>query len=204
MADKMKSIPDTVKNTPALAIRVVVSSDTSSKFKDGDDVNIKVKQRVSASHLWNRVVWKTFLQYDDGTLLVDVQFEENKYNKEATELPRESQTLTEKVTEVNKPCQTQQLEKINTETVNTQAEKKTEPETSITFHMNSEKLISLKDGDKVMFVDRLGNKLAVKTKECVDKSKEIIAYIRELNKSGKFNYFTIVLYFDFNSYEGWV
>lgn len=84
------------------------------------------------------------------------------------------------------------------EEVKEEVEKQPEPkiaetETSKVYILNPEPLAKLKEGDKVMFVERINNRFVLKTKECVDKSKELVAYIRELDKSG--NLFLCTLYF---------
>ncbi|XP_057652384.1 uncharacterized protein LOC130891580 isoform X2 [Diorhabda carinulata] len=44
-------------------------------------------------------------------------------------------------------------------------------------------LLKLKNNDKVMLLDMVGNKFAVKTKECAQKSKELLEYIKTIDKS---------------------
>lgn len=47
-----------------------------------------------------------------------------------------------------------------------------------------ERLTPVADGEKVMLIERIVNRIAYRSKQCVDINRTIQAYIRELERSG--------------------
>lgn len=72
------------------------------------------------------------------------------------------------------------------------------------YCVTPEPLSSLKDGDEIMFVGKIGNMFALKTKECINKNKELICYIKELDKSGKlYIALYVVIQYLFKNTKNW-
>lgn len=112
------------------------------------------------------------MQYDDGTYLANIVSKSAVSEK------------TEVTSETSKPVSVQNEDLKETEI--SQQIKSPPSETQDTYIASPVPLTTLKDGDRVMFSEHIGTKFALKTKGCVDKSKELIAYIRDLDKSSKY------------------
>lgn len=128
-----------------------------------------------------------YFQYDDDTCVVDIvqqsRVEDEKKETPKTESPPAAREPAKQQQEVVKePAKQQKPVK--------EPAKQQEPveETSVKekhYFTIPEPLTEIQNGDKVLLSDLVGNKFAVKTKECASKSKEILEYIKSLNKCGK-------------------
>ncbi|CAH1111312.1 unnamed protein product [Psylliodes chrysocephalus] len=154
---EVKTLPPKFKKTPALACRLSFKSAGSIQLENEMELKVKVKQK-----------------YDDDTCVVDI-VQQSRVEDEKKETPK-----TESPPAAREPAKQQQ------EVVKEPA-KQQEPveETSVKekhYFTIPEPLTEIQNGDKVLLSDLVGNKFAVKTKECASKSKEILEYIKSLNK----------------------
>lgn len=164
-------------------------SNKTGDLSEGDDLSVIVKRQVRFKTVFisERIyLYLILFQYEDnkGTFLVEIiEKQENNAkggNSSDHEIP----------VEIPKPVSTPN-EKVKDEDEKPPETTISKTESSKAYIVNPVPLNKLKDGDKVMFVERVDKRFALKTKECVNKSKELIAYIRELDKSG--NYFFLYL-----------
>lgn len=117
----------------------------------------------------------SFLQYDDGTIIGHCTTTHGSQEIKAVMTKQSDKEIFEPNLTEDNQCE-----------IKKNADKKiSQPEMSKVYFPSLVPLAVLSEGDKVMFVEKVGNRFALKTKDCVTKSKELIAYIRELDKSGK-------------------
>ncbi|KAG5876468.1 hypothetical protein JTB14_010157 [Gonioctena quinquepunctata] len=170
--DSVKAFPEELRKIPALALRVVLNG-LEKPLESDLELKIRIKQK-----------------YQDGTYIAEVEEAIPKQTKEAEKKDAEKPVRVEKpiekvkVVEESKPVEEKKPEtpkKVeDTRKEEPVEQKKVEAKS---YFGVPEPMSTLKNGDKVMLIDLEGNRFGVKTREAVNKSKELIEYIKKLDKS---------------------
>ncbi|XP_074035782.1 uncharacterized protein isoform X2 [Leptinotarsa decemlineata] len=184
-AESLKVFPENLRKIPVLGLRFALSKTDVSLATDLE-LRIMIKKK-----------------YEDGTYLVDVEKiitgpdsvekgEEIKVSVKPANVAQEEEFMSSKPVTQEKLIPPAQ-EKAGSESqekprpvVKEKHEplKEVTPKTASKVYMEVPKELSkLKNGDKVMLLDVVGNQFATKTKESVQKNKELTEYIKKLDKS---------------------
>ncbi|CAG9860756.1 unnamed protein product [Phyllotreta striolata] len=155
IVSSIKELPQQHRKLPAAANRITVSTQ-SFLPKLVPDLDLKIS---------------IIKQFQDGTYCVDIEPPSNQPASDISPKPAKQ------VEELKQPARKEVEEK----RVEQEVQKPIVQEKHY-FDVPAS-LAELKDGDKVMLIDLIDNKFAVRTKECAQKNKEILEYIKNLDKS---------------------